>query len=112
MFAIVEADMSTRLSAPRCSRSGDSGALVSENGTDAASLTAPSQSVLMTGALVVLGKRFPVDVNLPNSRTGAQDSAAAPLVSAPSAGAAACCPAARPRRAPGRRAAAAGRRRR
>src|ERR1700722_17312083 len=38
MFAIVEAEMSTRLSAPRCSRSGDSGALVSENGTDAASL--------------------------------------------------------------------------
>src|SRR6202041_1178503 len=38
MFAIVEAEMSTKLSAPRCSRSGDSGALVSENGTDAASL--------------------------------------------------------------------------
>jgi hypothetical protein len=34
MFAMVEADMSTSLSAPRCSRSGDSGALVSENGTD------------------------------------------------------------------------------
>src|SRR5580704_8195038 len=38
MFAIVEADMSTSPSAPRCSRSADSGALVSENGTDAASL--------------------------------------------------------------------------
>src|SRR6185312_13428472 len=34
MFAMVEADMSTSLSAPRCSRSGASGALVSENGTD------------------------------------------------------------------------------
>src|SRR5271165_1868998 len=34
MFAMVEAEMSTRLSAPRCSRSGASGALVSENGTD------------------------------------------------------------------------------
>src|ERR1022692_3599934 len=30
--------MSTRLSAPRFSRSGDSGAFVSENGTEAASL--------------------------------------------------------------------------
>src|ERR1700733_451902 len=38
MFAIVEAEMSTKPSAPLCSRSGDSGALVSENGTDAASL--------------------------------------------------------------------------
>src|SRR3984885_5658371 len=38
MFAIVEAEMSTRPRAPRCSRSADSGALVSENGTRAASL--------------------------------------------------------------------------
>ena len=38
MFAIVEAEMSTRLSAPRCSRSADSGALVSENGVEAISL--------------------------------------------------------------------------
>ena len=38
MFAIVEAEMSISRSAPLCSRSGDSGALVSENGTDAASL--------------------------------------------------------------------------
>jgi hypothetical protein len=42
MFAIVEADMSTSPSAPRCRRSGDSGALVSENGTDPASLIAAS----------------------------------------------------------------------
>src|SRR5258707_10343523 len=33
--------MSIRLSAPRCSRSADSGALVSVNGTDAASLIVP-----------------------------------------------------------------------
>ena len=38
MFAIVEAEMSTRLSAPRCNRSADSGALVSENGVEAISL--------------------------------------------------------------------------
>ena len=38
MFAIVDAEMSTRLSAPRCSRSADSGALVSENGVEAISL--------------------------------------------------------------------------
>ena len=33
MFAIVDAEMSIRLSAPRFNRSGDSGALVSVNGT-------------------------------------------------------------------------------
>src|SRR5216683_1940588 len=38
MFAIVDAEMSTRLRAPRCSRSGASGALVSENGVEAVSL--------------------------------------------------------------------------
>jgi hypothetical protein len=38
MFAIVEAEMSISRSAPLCRRSGDSVALVSENGTDAASL--------------------------------------------------------------------------
>jgi hypothetical protein len=38
MFAIVDAEMSISRSAPRCSRSGASGALVSENGTEAASL--------------------------------------------------------------------------
>ena len=38
MFAIVEAEMSTSRNAPLLSRSGDSGALVSENGMDAASL--------------------------------------------------------------------------
>jgi hypothetical protein len=44
MFAIVEAEMSTSLSAPRFSRSADSGAFVSENGT-AASLIATSRGV-------------------------------------------------------------------
>src|SRR5713101_1304800 len=38
MFAIVDAEMSTRLRAPRCSRSGASGVLVSENGVEAVSL--------------------------------------------------------------------------
>src|SRR5579859_1226391 len=38
MLAIVEAEMSIRLRAPRFSRSADSGAFVSENGTCAASL--------------------------------------------------------------------------
>src|SRR5215472_18638240 len=38
MLAIVDAEMSISPSAPRCSRSGASGALVSENGTEAASL--------------------------------------------------------------------------
>jgi len=38
MFAIVDAEMSISLRAPLCSRSGDSGALVSVNGTRAASL--------------------------------------------------------------------------
>ena len=38
MLAIVEAEMSISRSAPRCSLSGASGALVSENGTEAASL--------------------------------------------------------------------------
>ena len=38
MLAIVEAEMSIRLRAPWCSRSGDSGALVSVNGMCAASL--------------------------------------------------------------------------
>ena len=33
MFAIVEAEMSTRPRAPRCRRSADSGAFVSLNGT-------------------------------------------------------------------------------
>ena len=41
MLAIVEAEMSTNPSAPRCSRSADSGALVSVNGTEAASLMSP-----------------------------------------------------------------------
>ena len=41
MLAIVEAEMSTSPSAPRCSRSGASGALVSENGMRAASLMFP-----------------------------------------------------------------------
>src|ERR1700760_421420 len=36
MFAIVDAAMSTSPSAPRCSRSGDSGDLVSVNGPGAA----------------------------------------------------------------------------
>src|SRR6202042_3192731 len=36
MFAIVEAAISTRPRAPRCSRSGASGAFVYENGTDMA----------------------------------------------------------------------------
>ena len=35
MFAIVDAAMSIRLRAPRCNRSGASGALVSVKGTDA-----------------------------------------------------------------------------
>src|SRR5215469_2600009 len=38
MFAIVDAEMSTSPRAPRCSRSADSGAFVSVNGTCAASL--------------------------------------------------------------------------
>ena len=38
MFAIVDAEMSISLSAPRCSRSADSGAFVSVNGTCGASL--------------------------------------------------------------------------
>src|SRR5690242_2956302 len=38
MLAIVEAEMSTRPSAPRFSRSAGWGTLVSENGTEAASL--------------------------------------------------------------------------
>ena len=38
MLAIVDAEMSTSLSAPRCSRSADSGAFVSVNGTCGASL--------------------------------------------------------------------------
>ena len=63
MFAIVEAEMSTSRSAPRCSRSGDSGALVSEYGTDAASLMVSLQARAHSGPLVVLGKRFPVAVN-------------------------------------------------
>src|ERR1700684_1432407 len=41
MLAIVEAEMSTSRGAPRCSRSGDSGDLVSENGMGAASLMSP-----------------------------------------------------------------------
>src|SRR5215472_6865678 len=38
MLAMVEAEMSIKPSAPRCNRSGASGAFVSENGADAASL--------------------------------------------------------------------------
>ena len=38
MFAMVDAAISTRLNAPRCNRSGASGAFVSEYGTEAMSL--------------------------------------------------------------------------
>src|SRR6201992_2082167 len=41
MLAIVEADMSTRRSAPRFRRSGASAALVSENGTAASLMLSP-----------------------------------------------------------------------
>jgi hypothetical protein len=44
-LAIVDAEMSISRSAPLWSRSGDSGALVSENGTDAASLIRARSSV-------------------------------------------------------------------
>src|SRR5260370_40355818 len=43
MLAMVDAEMSIRLSAPRCSRSALSGALVSVNGTGAASLMSAPQ---------------------------------------------------------------------
>src|ERR1700691_4774148 len=66
MFAIVEAEMSTRLSAPRCSRSGDSGALVSENGTDAASLMVSLPESSHSRYARHLGKRFPFSANLSN----------------------------------------------
>src|SRR6516225_2506168 len=47
MFAIVDAEMSTSPSAPRCRRSAASGAFVSVNGTCAASLMS---SLPQTGA--------------------------------------------------------------
>src|ERR1700735_4324999 len=75
MYAIVEAEISTRLSAPRLSRAGGSGALVSENGTDAASLIVSPGEVLTAGTLVTFGKRFPVGANLPNRGRWAQASA-------------------------------------
>src|SRR5258708_28218906 len=43
MLAMVDAEMAIRLSAPRCSRSALSGALVSVNGTGAASLMSAPQ---------------------------------------------------------------------
>src|SRR5258708_26390338 len=54
-------EMSISLSAPRCSRSGASGALVSENGTEAASLmSTPRRSRLVSGAARNCGtKRSP-----------------------------------------------------
>src|SRR5258708_32248 len=54
-------EMSISLSAPRCSRSGASGALVSENGTEAASLmSTPRLSRLVSGAARNCGtKRSP-----------------------------------------------------
>ncbi len=60
MFAIVEAEMSTSRSAPRCSRSGDSGDLVSEKGTDAASLIGVTPGLFSLRARADPGKRFPV----------------------------------------------------
>src|ERR1022692_3364544 len=50
IFAIVDAEISISPSAPRCSRSGDCGALVSENGTAAASLMSAPHLVLIPGA--------------------------------------------------------------
>src|ERR1700741_3920591 len=73
MFAIVEAEMSTSLSAPRCSRSGASGALDFENRTDAASLIVSLPESSHSGALVIFGKRFPAAVNLSNPGMAAQD---------------------------------------
>src|SRR6202046_3371356 len=100
MFAIVEAEMSNSLSAPRLSRSGDSGALVSENGMDAASLmrtprwrsesafadalcflirsqarsSCHSRRVPTPGTLVILASAFRFSENLPNPGRTAQDS--------------------------------------
>src|SRR6266702_493386 len=51
MLAIVEAEISTSRSAPRCSRSGDSGALVSENGMGAASLMSPPAWAISPGTM-------------------------------------------------------------
>src|ERR1700679_1465993 len=100
MFAIVEAEMSTSLSAPRLSRSGDSGALVFENGMDAASLmrtprwrsesafadalcflirsqarsSCHSRRVPTPGTLVILASAFRFSENFPNPEWSAQDS--------------------------------------
>ena len=54
MFAIVDAEMSISFSAPRCRRSGDSGALVSENGTDAASLMFPPRCGRLDGGTALM----------------------------------------------------------
>src|SRR5712664_339379 len=51
MLAIVEAEMSTSRSAPRCSLSGASGALVSENGIGAASLMSPPAWAMVPGTM-------------------------------------------------------------
>src|ERR1700759_777751 len=110
MLAIVEAEMSTSLSAPRFSRSGASGALVSEYGTDAASLIVslpespharyarhPWQALSGCGEFIESGQ---VGARL-RWRAGKM-----PVSEA------ACSPGARPRRAPGRCAAAEVRHRR
>src|ERR1700738_788498 len=94
MFAIVEAEMSIRLSAPRCSRSGDSGAFVSVNGTCAASLMCYSleglagavvgtdlvrrflvrimRGIVADGQPGILASAFQFLRNVPDARPGAQ----------------------------------------
>src|ERR1700748_1820019 len=113
MFAIVEAEMSTSLSAPRRSRSGASGALDSENGPDAASLIVSLPESSHSGALVIFGKRFPAAVNLSNPGMAAQDPGRQDQVIrvVGGGGGAGSFPAAHPRGGRGRRAAAAARRR-
>src|SRR6266576_6588568 len=94
MLAIVEAEMSISRNAPRCSRSGDSGDLVSVNGTGAADsliYTLPDRAGsgwfaelvgIMRGlgvdrqpaAPAVTGKRFPDSWrNVPDEDADAQE---------------------------------------
>src|SRR5258708_33706081 len=88
MLAMVDAEMSIRLSARRCSRSALSGALVSVNGTGAASLMSapqlsrPSRVALpeLSGAARSIGRgaavnpaghRYPVGADCGTSAWGA-----------------------------------------
>src|SRR5580704_7375642 len=70
MLAIVEAEMSTSRSAPRCSRSGDSGVLVSENGMGAASLMSPPAWAMPPGTRSGPGGRTLVRVVHRSRRDG------------------------------------------